>query len=55
MKKNNLITFASFTDFFKKFFNIFRGPTFISLLTKLSPAFRQKIFLVVSMANNCKG
>jgi AhpD family alkylhydroperoxidase len=55
MKKNDVITFTSFFDFLKRFINIFRGPTFISLYSKLNPVLRQKLFLVVSMSNNCYG
>lgn len=50
-----LNTFDSFYDFLKRFFNIFKGPSFITIFRKVDPKFREKLFLTVSMTNNCAG
>lgn len=50
-----LSTFVSFADFLKRFIDIFRGPSFVAVLRKTDPVFREKILLTVSMANNCAG
>jgi len=51
----HLATFKSFTDFLKRLTDVFRGPSFVAVMKKIDPVFREKILLVVSMANNCAG
>lgn len=46
-------TFSSFSDFFKRLFDLFRGPTFYMTFRRTDPKFREKVILTVSMANNC--
>jgi hypothetical protein len=50
-----LAAFESFPDFVKRFINIFRGPSFISVFRNVDPVFREKLLLTVSMTNNCAG
>ncbi len=52
---NSLQTFESPGDFLFRFFSIFRGPTFLSTFRNVDPVFREKLLLVVSMANDCAG
>lgn len=50
-----LATFGSLNDFIRRFFAVFRGPTFVSAIREIDPVFREKLLLTVSMANNCAG
>lgn len=48
-------SFSSFSDFIKRFADMFKGPGFISAFRKIDPIFREKLMITVSMANNCGG
>ncbi len=46
-------SFESIADFFKKLFDIFRGPTFLMTWLKIDKILREKILLTISMSNKC--
>jgi hypothetical protein len=46
-------TFNSVGDFFRRFFGLFRGPSMAASLLSVTPKFREKLFLTVTLANNC--
>ncbi len=46
--------FGSLRDFFARFGDVFRGPTFAMTFIRLDPRFRERIMLAVSVANNCR-
>jgi len=47
--------FNSLSDFTRKLLLLFSGPTFLMTLIKIPGELREKIFLTVSITNNCYG
>lgn len=48
-------TFKSRTDFFKRLFDIFKGPTILMTWWKVDKVLREKVLLTLSISNNCYG
>jgi len=46
-------TFESGADFFRKLFDVFRGPTVLMTLWKVDSIVREKVLLTLSISNNC--
>lgn len=50
---DSLRRFTSFSDFVRRFFDLFRGPTFLMTFLRVNGRLREKIILTVTVANNC--
>lgn len=46
-------TFRTVREFAEKLLGLFRGPTFISALLGVDRRLREKLFLTVTLVNNC--
>jgi len=55
MTGNSLITFVSTFDFFSRFIDLFRGPTYLETFIMVDKKLREMILITVSIANNCGG
>jgi len=55
MTENRLTTFVSTFDFFSRFIDFFRGPTYLGTFIMVNKKIRQMILITVSIANNCGG
>jgi hypothetical protein len=46
-------TFRTAREFVEKLLGLFRGPTFISAFLGVDGRLREKLFLTVTLVNNC--
>lgn len=52
-RNSTLRTFGSFAGFVKAAVDVLRGPGLLVTMAATDPAFREKILLTVTAANNC--